>query len=61
MRAIPGLAVETVARGNSLCRAAGDGQYVQLPQQIKDDGLAVRRHVEGHPRTLVRVKFDSPG
>src|ERR1700730_13965760 len=46
---------------NSLCRAAGDGQYVQLPQQIKDDGLAVRRHVEGHPRTLVRVKFDSPG
>src|ERR1700674_5280828 len=34
---------------NSLCRAADDGQYVQLPQQIKDDGLAVRRHVEGHP------------
>jgi hypothetical protein len=58
MRAILGLAVETVARGNSLCRAAGDGQHVQLPAKKQGGGLTVlkrraqRRRVCGDMRGL---------
>src|SRR6266436_3272447 len=38
--------------------APGDRQCVDVAQEIEDDRLAVRRQIEVHPSSLVRVEFD---
>ena len=38
--------------------AAADRQQVEVAQQVEDDPLAVRRHVEAHPGAFGRVDLD---
>ncbi|EAU61692.1 hypothetical protein STIAU_2889, partial [Stigmatella aurantiaca DW4/3-1] len=52
IRAVAGLHVPGGPRGEGLRLAAGDGQRVEVPQQVEDELVPLGAHVHAHPGAL---------
>ena len=52
VRAVAGLGVEGHAVGQAPRLPALDGHLVEIAQQVEDDPLAARMHINRHPRAL---------